>query len=170
MHRATDPGEAVLVSLDARGRLAGVQMSGLPDELRRPEALATAVDRAFRRAVLAGRPPRARSDGPPPPARRAPAHPPRPVRQDRSGLGPSAATLERERVHAADRLTGSTPAEPDLTPTGMSANECVRVVLHPASSNGRVEVDAGWLSQAPAPKVAAAVTEAFAAAYERRDR
>jgi hypothetical protein len=170
VHRATDPSEGVLVSLDTRGRLAGVQMSGLPDELRRPEALATAVDRAFRRAVLAEHPSRARGDGPPPPARRGPANPPRPVREDRSGLGPSAATLERQRVHAADRLTGIAPAEPDLTPTGLSANECVRVTLHPAGSNGRVEVDAGWLSQAPAQKVAAAVTEAFAAAYERRDR
>lgn len=170
MHRATDPGEAVLVSLDARGRLASVQMPGLPDELRRPEALATAVDRAFRRAVLGDHRPPARSHVPPPPARRAPANRPRPVRQDRQGLGPSAATLERQRVHAADRLTGIAPSDSDLTPTGVSANQCVRVTLDPGGSNGRLDVDPGWLSQAPAQKVAAAVTEAFAAAYERRDR
>jgi hypothetical protein len=52
---------------------------------------------------------------------------------------------------------------------GISDNSCVEVQLPIASSFGPFTSDPGWLANAAAAHIGAAVTQAFAAAYRKRD-
>ena len=53
---------------------------------------------------------------------------------------------------------------------GHSDNQCVTVTLDAAGPCGEVEADPGWLANAAPAAVAAAVQQAFEAAYEKRDQ
>jgi hypothetical protein len=79
----------------------------------------------------------------------------------------------RELVAEAARQ-GQTPpthrsAPPPGGERGISDNDCLEVVLDPAGQGGTLTADPGWLRQATAPNVAAAITQAFAAAYQERE-
>jgi hypothetical protein len=135
----------------------------MDEDLRTPTGLGAAVRAAYDDAsvqrYLAGR------DEPLQHRRSAPLPlPERPTRRPRMDDDPHRVPdldLLRDRGHTPDRT---------LEGTGVSANECLRVTLLPASSAGRVEVlEPGWLTHASAGQVANAVTEAFTAAYEDRD-
>jgi hypothetical protein len=51
----------------------------------------------------------------------------------------------------------------------VSDNQCVSVVLPPTGGRGRLQVDPGWLQQTSGTRLGAAITEAYVAAYTRRD-
>lgn len=152
----TDATGAVSVTVDALGRLTGVDIAHLSDDLRRSEALATTFRAAYSAALAAGLPP---AD---PVAGRVAAK--RVVRPDWVPLENVLVTGRRPaplEVEEAGRPMGGE--------RGVSDNECVTAVLDDSGPGGEVHFDPGWLSQARSSNVAAAIVQAFAAAHEQRE-
>lgn len=151
--------DAIGVDLDRDGRVRGVQIGHLPDALRQGDAL----DRAFREAMARAL------------AADLPAAPPA---LDGSGRVQAARVTLPERRPLRDlvREALDRPSAHDAGPAvrvlggeqGESDNGCVTVVLDPAGPGGDLSFDAGWLSQAGVSNLAAAITQAFAAAYRTR--
>jgi len=147
------------VDLDEAHRVIGVRIASLPDELRESSAL----DRAFRDALA---------------HRLAADRPAAPLERDASGR-PVVRRVElpawrplRELVAEAARQ-GQTPPTRRSEPlpggeSGTSDNDCLTVVLDTTGQGGSLTADPGWLRQATATHVAAAITQAFAAAYQER--
>lgn len=163
----------VLVTLDPTNRVTSVTLTGLPDELRTPTALARAVgegyDAALRDKVLAADPERATTSRPLPEVRRLrrPPRPPRPVRPEDGGPDrplPSPAVVEERRAQRG-RVARS-----HADCTGVSDNDCVTVTVPPGIPRGEIDADPGWLRHAAAQQVAAALTQAYADSYRKRDR
>lgn len=159
---AEDQPEPLRVVLDA-GRFVRVEVGRLDETLRGPAALGAAFDRAYAAAVVADRP-RASSDlvdaGVRPTGPRVLSGPP---------LPPAPAGPHWDLINHLADADGADRRH--LRAEGSSDNECVRVRLDPASSRGRlVEIDPGWLRQTTTGRLAAAIGQAFADAYEKRGR
>jgi DNA-binding protein YbaB len=159
----SDPTGSVTVTVDPTDRVVLVRVNGEAATVRTPELLDAAVLQAHVAAQL---------------ARRDAVRP----RPERTGARPLATGAGNRPVRALDNLwaQGRTtsdrtlPAHPrrsrDLGPaTGTSDNDCVTVTLGIASSQGRVAADPGWLVNATSESIGNAITQAFAAAYRRRD-
>lgn len=151
--------DAIRVDLDGDGRVRGVQLTSLPDALREGDAL----DRAFREAMARAL------------AADLPAAPPV---LDESGRVRAARVTVPARRPLRDlvREALDRPPVPVVVATarsfggeqGESDNGCVTVVLDPSGPGGDLTFDAGWLRQARPTNLAAAITQAFAAAYRTR--
>lgn len=163
---STDPTGSVTVTIDPTNRLTGVAIGALPEELRESSALSAAVDHAFQAAIL---------------------------ERIRLAKGPAAEANQRRRIPTARRLekrwrpldnileSGRPFVAPDFAAArtrrhqvvravrGISDNQCVAVTLDLGGSRGELEFDPGWLRQARATNIAAAITEAFTDAYQNRD-
>jgi len=148
------------VDLDRAHRVVGVRIAALPDELRESAALA----RAFRDALA---------------HRLAEERPPAPLGLDAAGR-PAVRRVSMPAWRPLRELVAEAARGPQTVPTrrsdplpggerGVSDNDCLAVVLDAAGQGGDLTADPGWLRQATAPNVAAAVTQAFAAAYQERD-
>ena len=157
MSHPTDDG-ALTVTLDAGLRVTGVQVhvvEPLRDPARLEEAFAAAYAEALTREV--------------PVATAVPSLPTlRPTRVVLTVRPPTQAVLDRHEVRVRDHLAPRRPHPREQT--GVSDNECVRVVLPPTGGRGRLEVDPGWLQQTNGTRLGAAITEAYAAAYAGADR
>jgi hypothetical protein len=147
------------VEVDGARRVVGVRIAHLPEELREPAAL----DRAFRDALA---------------HRLASDRPAAELERDASGR-PVVKRVEmptwrplRELVAEAARAGHTVPSERSAPlpggERGVSGNDCLEVVLDAAGQGGALTADPGWLRQATAPNVAAAITQAFSAAYQER--
>ena len=154
---AIDPTGSVTVAIDADNRLVGVVVNRV-DGIRTPADLTTAVSTAHRIAVvdgyvaaLAGLADGCTAggafDGP---QARAPPRAAQPAR----GARPVA------RRWAPGRHVGIV--------TGASDNDCVSVELVVAQPVGVVGAEPGWLANAAANHIAAAVVQAFRRAYQER--
>lgn len=155
---ATDPTSAVELTVDPTDRVVAVRV--LQAELvRTPQQLDEAVAGAYRAAVSQRR---AALRGPRDDRVRARSNPLPVVAVENwmvKGWRPDPATVQ---MHEFDSR--------DIGPVdGVSDNECVEVHLPIASAFGTVASDPGWLANAGASNVGAAVTQAFAAAYRKRD-
>lgn len=152
---------ALRIEIDDTRRVTGVVVRDA-DAVATPEALDAAVAAGYSEAL-------------------AEAAASRRVDRPRTGARPVAvATLiekappppgsyDRHRIREEGRHTRALRRGEPGTAVGISTNECVTVRLRPASSFGSVESDAGWLRTARPDSIERAVTEAFAAAYDRRD-
>lgn len=158
---AAPGGSPIQVDLDRHGRVVTVNVLRLTEDLR----TSTGLDEAFQKALA-----RRRSD-------ELPAAPPV---VDASGRIQVARTTVparrplRELVREAMLHDTSVPTARSTTliggERGVSENDCLTVVLDPAGQGGDLEADPGWLRQAAASKVGAAITQAFDAAYRERDQ
>lgn len=153
---AADPTRSVTVSIDADNRLVGMVVNRA-DGVRTPAALAKAVSTAHRIAVVetyvAATP--ASPTAPRPVARssvRRPVHRPE--------------LLDRHEVRAESRAGGR--ASPVGPASGTSDNGCVWVELVIAQPAGVLDAEPGWLANATAHNIAAAVVQAFRRAYQER--
>ncbi|TNM40487.1 hypothetical protein FHP29_10595 [Nocardioides albidus] len=152
------------VDLDADLRVVSASFAHLPDELREPTALDAELQRAYLAAVAEGRPTASRSIGPDGRAHaaRVTAPPRRPMRE-----------LVAEALRDLEEHGAPPRDDHRVVPIGgeqgESDNQCLSVVLDASGAGGRLDADAGWLRQASASNVAAAIQQAFAAAYQRRD-
>jgi hypothetical protein len=157
-HRPDEQPNPVRVEVDG-SRLVRVEIEGLGDSLRDPAALGAAFDRAYDAALVADRPP-------------APAdlvasgvRPAGPVVMGRPPLPEVPSGPHWDLINLAGADLGPLSAE------GRSDNDCLLVRLDPGSSRGRiVEVDPGWLRQANASRLTAAIHQAFDRAYETKER
>ena len=157
----SDASGRLVVGVDQADRVRSVELSGLDERLREPGQLDHAVLQAAPAARVARLDQRARPPGAHPREARRPERRRTPI-LDHQALGlpitlPDFEAARRLRRAAADAVSGT------------SGNECVTVHLGPGSAHGHVVADPGWLATATASKVAAAVSEAFADAYEKRD-
>jgi len=151
--------DSIHVELDDEGRVTDVRIATLPDGLRRPDLLAAAFREAVARTLAA-------------------ALPTAPEVRDASGRVRAARVTRpqhrpfRQLVEAAlDRPPAGGAAPGGRLPgheRGVSDNDCVTVVLDVSGPGGDLLVDAGWLRQARPANVAAAITQAFTAAYRER--
>lgn len=151
--------DAIRVDLDHDGRVRGVQLTHLSEALREGHALDRAFREAMTRAIAAdlpAAPPVLDESGRPRVARVT-----LPERQPLRDLVREA--LDRPPVHR----TGTT-VRPLGVGQGESDNGCVTVTLDPSGPGGDLTFDAGWLRQATHTFLAAAITQAFAAAYRTR--
>lgn len=159
---ATDSQTGVGSTIDPTNRVVGTHVTRLTDDLRHGPTLATAVDRAYRAAVLTRM---AASDSDDRRRREPPT-----ARQASAEWIPLDDILESGRefvppdFHAARNRRRTFRAD-----EGISRNECVTVVLDLGGSNGSLTFDNGWLRQAEAANVASAITQAFQDAYRKRD-
>jgi len=159
----------LLVTVDPTRRVVGVSSGRLDESLRRPAGLAHAVRRAHTDAVMDGIELGLRAQG-----RIDPRAPRRNV-AFAAGPPPSVAELHPDFGYAPVdlELFRSLPTRPSGRSTGPhvghSHNDCVTVTLDASGPGGDVEVDPGWLANAAPSAVAAAVHQAFTAAYEERD-
>jgi hypothetical protein len=151
--------DAIRVDLDRDGRVRTVQLTALPDALRDGDTL----DRAFRAAMahalaagLPAAPPTLDASG-----RVRAARVTLPERRPLRDLVQEA--MDRQPVASSDTVVRSFGGE-----QGESDNGCVTVVLDPAGPGGDLTFDAGWLRQTTPTNLAAAITQAFAAAYRER--
>jgi hypothetical protein len=152
--------EPIEVGLDTSHRVVSVHVARLPDELREPVQLAAAFRDAVARAIAADLPPAPLplDDAGRVHAARVTAPPRRPLRE----LVEEAARRPRTEPHRS--------ASPPLGgERGMSDNGCVTAVLDPSGPGGDLGFDRGWLSQATTSRVAAAIMQAFTAAYHERE-
>ena len=160
----------LLVTVDPTRRVVGVSSGRLDESLRRPAGLAHAVRRAHTDAVMDGIELGLRDQGriDPTAPRRTHAHaagPPPSVSELHPDLGYAPVDLELFRS-----LSSRAEARASGPHVGVSDNDCVTVTLDPAGPCGDVETDPGWLANAAPAAVAAAVLQAFTAAYEKRDQ
>lgn len=151
--------DSIQVDVDGDGRVVGVRIAALPEALRVPLRLAAAFRAALAHALAAALPAATGvrdADGKVRATRvTSPGH--RPFRQ-----------LVEE---ALARPPAGGPVDPGPLPgheRGVSDNDCVTVVLDVSGPGGDLLADAGWLSQATSANVAAAITQAFTAAYRER--
>ena len=157
---AADPSEAVEVTVDPTDRLTIVQVLRA-EGVRTPERLEEAVAGGYRAAVSRRRA-TLRGDRPRDHRARARSNRRPPVAVENwmvHGWQPEPATVQMHDFDASD--IGEV--------RGGSDNECVEVELGIASSFGSLSSDPGWLANATAAQIGAAVTQAFAAAYRNRD-
>lgn len=153
----SDETGTLTVHIDERGLVIGVDVRTLPEGLRVADGFATAFDQALTAAHGNAYPPApVAPDGEPIRARRV-------RRPERVPLRPIVEEAMRRREHAPVRSRRVAGRE-----TGVSDNECVSVTLDRTGPTGRVEVDQTWLPTAATTNIAAAVEQAFAAAYEAR--
>ena len=159
----------LLVTVDPTRRIVGVSSGRLDEALRRPAGLAHAVRRAHTDAVMDGIELALRDQG------RIDPTAPRRTHAVPAGPPPSMAELHPDfgYVPVDLELFRSLPTRPEGRATGphtgVSDNACVTVTLDGAGPCGDVEADPGWLANAAPAAVAAAVHQAFSAAYEKRD-
>ncbi|WP_157545077.1 hypothetical protein [Nocardioides halotolerans] len=159
----------LLVTVDPTRRVVGVSSGRLDDSLRRPAGLAHAVRRAHTDAVMDAVELGLRAAG------RIDPTAPRRNHAAPAGSAPSVAELHPDFGHAPVdmELFRSLPDRPGPRTTGPhvghSDNDCVTVTLDAAGPCGEVETDPGWLANAGPAAVAAAVHQAFTAAYQERD-
>ena len=159
----------VLVTVDPTRRIVGVASGRLDESLRRPAGLAHAVRRAHTDAVMDGIELGLRAQG------RVDPRAPRRHQAFAAGPPPSMAELHPDFGYAPVdvelfRSLSGQPTGPAGPAVGHSDNQCVTVTLDAAGPCGDVEADPGWLANAAPAAVAAAVHQAFAAAYEKRDQ
>jgi hypothetical protein len=155
-----DPEGNLTITLDRDHRVVGFVVNRA-DAVRTPEALEASARRAYRAALVAQvREGRGASSGDR--VRTAVATPAQVVPR-------STALLQRHRVRSETSLHGRRTRQ--HTPeVGQSDNLCVRVELVPASPRGVIDADPGWLRQATSSQVSQSVQQAFARAYDRRER
>ena len=159
----------LFVTVDPTRRIVGVASGRLDESLRRPDGLAHAVRRAHTDAVMdaieLGLRAQDRID-PQAPRRNhaAPAGPPPSVAELHPDFGYAPVDMELFRS-LEGRASG--PRGPAV---GISDNQCITVTLDASGPCGDVETDPGWLANAAPAAVAAAVQQAFTAAYEKRDQ
>ncbi|NYJ02536.1 hypothetical protein HNR19_003234 [Nocardioides thalensis] len=156
----TDPDHSVSVTVDATQRVVHVDVLRV-DAVRTPYELAARVAGAYRAALVARRPPRDPSV-----KRQRPVAVATPIR----ATPPTSDSYHRHTIREASRAERARRRGRPGSVTGRSSNDCVTVTLPPASSAGRVDADAAWLSNAASGSISRAVTEAFTAAYSERDR
>lgn len=153
-----DPAGAVTVTVDALLRVVDVHVHRA-DAVRDPAVLRGTIDAAYGAAVAARFPaaePVTRTR--PPVARGLRLDVRRPTAEQLA-----AHRLRRQGAAEEPRVPRTTVA------SGVSDNGCLTVALPPAGPRGRVDADPGWLAQAPAGRIRAALVQAFAAAYTERD-
>lgn len=152
-----DPSGAITVHVDEKGLVREVRLGTLPDELREADRLTLAFGQALTRAHANAYPPA------PPPAGAEVVRARRPQRPERASIRP----LVEEALRRGHQpvATGRRPIGGE---TGVSRNDCVSVTLDRTGPSGAPTFDQGWLRQAIEKNVAAAITEAFTAAYEKR--
>ncbi|HWM75168.1 MAG TPA: hypothetical protein VNQ53_15580 [Nocardioides sp.] len=154
---------SIVVAVDDRSRFTGVEVSTLDDGLRETAALSAAFDDAYGRAIVDAAVPASAATG----ASRGTRTPAGPVLRGRPA-GPTPHDEPRWDLINAGYGSGSDTLS--LSPTGASDNECVYVRLDPASSRGRlVDIDQEWLRQTTTTRLEAAIGQAFADAYRKRD-
>ena len=151
--------DAIRVDLDREGRVRTVQVTALPDALRDGDTLARAFRAAMAQALAADLPPA-------------------PLALDASGRPRAARVTLPERRPLRDLVREAMDRQPVASSgtavrsfggeQGASDNGCVTVVLDPAGPGGDLTFDAGWLRQATPTNLAAAITQAFTAAYRER--
>lgn len=150
--------DSIHVGLDDDGRVTGVRIAALPDELRQPDLLAAAFREAVAR-TLAG------------------ALPPAPEVRDASGRVRAARVTRpehrpfRQLVEEALNRPPAGRAAPGRLPSherGVSDNDCVTVVLDVSGPGGDLTFNDGWLRQTTSANLAAAIVQAFAAAHRER--
>jgi hypothetical protein len=160
----------LLVTVDPTRRVVGVASGRLDQSLRRPAGLAHAVRRAHTDAVMDGIELGLRAKG------RVDPKAPRRNQAFAAGPPPSMAELHPDFGYAPvdlelyRSLSGRSGPRPAGPAVGHSDNQCVTVTLDAAGPCGDVEADPGWLANAAPSAVAAALHQAFAAAYEKRDQ
>ncbi len=152
-----DPTGSVSVRVDADGLVRDVTLRPLPEELRDAARLTLAFDQALTRAHANAYPPA------PPPDGAEVVRARRPQRPDRVPLR----TLVEEAMRRGHQPVAS-GRRPIGGERGVSRNDCVSVELDRTGPSGAPSFDQGWLRQAPEKNIAAAILEAFAAAYETR--
>ena len=148
---------SISVATDATLRVTGVQvhtMEPLRDASRLDEAFAA----AYVAALAGGRP----GDGTTPAIDRL-----RPQRLVLTVRRPTPDLVNRHEVRIRDHLQPRRPHPREHV--GRSDNGCVTVTLPVAGGRGRLDVDPGWLQQTSGTRLGAAITEAYVAAYTRRD-
>jgi hypothetical protein len=160
---------SLFVTVDPTRRVVGMRTGRLDESLRRPAALAHAVRRAHTDAVMDSIELGLRSKG------RIDERAPRRNHAVGPGWPPSVAELHPDFGYAPVDLAlyRALPGQPSAGPggphVGHSYNQCVEVRLDAAGPCGDVDADPGWLANAAPVAVAAAVQQAFTAAYEERD-
>ena len=82
------------------------------------------------------------------------------------GYAPVDLDLYRTLSAQPEAQPAARPAGPHV---GHSDNRCLTVRLDAAGPCGDVDADAGWIAQAAPARIAAAIQQAFTAAYEERD-
>jgi len=159
---ATESG--VAVALDGDRQVSAITIDALPDALRTPEGLSSALHRAYLDALserldqrLGG--PSRSGERPVADATRTPA-PPR--REDFGQLDDAALTEFWKRPVPEPREVGRREV-------GVSQNRCVSAVLHTTDHFADLDIDPGWLRTARVSAVATAVLEAFEDAYTQRN-
>ena len=159
----SDAARALTVTVDPLLEVRRVVVHDV-DLLRTPEAVRQAFEDAYRAALLRRLP-----DGPPRPAAGGSGRT-RPVarRVRRVSARPTPERLARHQTRYSEALEPR-PQRPGER-SGSSANGCVSVTVRPGSPRGVIEVDPGWLAAATRTRLGAAITEAFAAAYDRGDQ
>jgi hypothetical protein len=161
----SDDSGCLTVVVDPTNRVIGVRVNGSADAVRTPTKLSAAFDEAVGRAryerYLAGAGPQADND-PPTVVLGAGPHPRRLIDNfDITGQEPTGELRGASRHFAARGLNRA---------EGSSDNQCVTVTLDLASAHGSMAVDSGWLANASAGSIAAAITQAYLAAYREQDR
>jgi hypothetical protein len=157
---------AVVVSLDASRQVSGIAIRALPDDLRTPDGMKSALHRAYLDAVTALLDERLGSTGTPRaerPVARA-ARTPAPPRSERYGHVPHEELVEFWKRPVRE------PRDPVARETGASTNGCVHVTLRTTDHFADIDLDPGWLRTANVSSVATAVLEAFADAYTKRNQ
>lgn len=81
---------------------------------------------------------------------------------------PTSEMLRRGQVRARYRREGRVES-PTGRVVGRSRNGCLTVELPPGALRGHVDADPGWLRQSTPTTLAAALTEAYADVYDRRE-
>ena len=145
--------EALTVTVDPQLRVTGVQVHTV-EPLRDPVRLDEAFASAYAEALAGRRPIETPAES------LATLRPQRVVLTVRK---PTAAALDRHEVRVRDHLQPRRPRPREQT--GVSANQCVSVILPPTGGRGHLRVDAGWLQQTNGTRLGAAITEAYADAY-----
>jgi len=156
-----DPEGALAVTLDPTFRIEVVRVADAA-KVRTPDELRSALDAAWAMALA-----QHVHDGP---DNEAPARERERPRAARLVLTPPPLTHESHHRHEIRDRENARPRRLRRGgAVGISHNECVTVTLPAALTWGRLEVDPGWLRNTSAANLGTAITEAYHAAYTRRD-
>lgn len=156
----TDESGSISVGVDVDGRVVDVTVSSIAPRLRHAPLFEAAFDEALTRANGAALPPVDVPAGRTTVTARRISAPPRVPLSEL--VGPFLHRPHRSPVGSGGRgLIGGE--------TGTSDNDCVSVELDRTGPGGRISVDHGWLANAVPGNVAAAIEQAFAAAYRTRE-
>ena len=157
----SDATGAMAVTVDPTLRVTCVEVRSL-EPLRTPTALRQAFEAAYRDALAR----RLRRDDHAPDDRQRERPVARRVR--RISAAPTPELVNRHQIRYRER--GTSAAGQRGLVVGTSTNGCVTVVLPPANPRGVLDSDPGWLATTTGARLSAAITEAFAEAYARRDQ